>query len=154
MWLDCLVFCERGFCLPSDALSQCLPSYWSFSDLGHGGTARKTNMEAGSREGCRPGAEPQEPQLAATRQHGSAYAQGSDDAWFLAVQLKRGVVTANHSPAISSIHPLALSLLHSFQLFLEYPWCARYHYSPQDGLVSKVDRFLSSRNGNTVFHWL
>ena len=23
-------------CLPSDALSQCLPSYWGFSDLGHG----------------------------------------------------------------------------------------------------------------------
>ena len=67
-------------------------------------------------------------------------------------QLKWGVVTANHSPAISSVHPLALSLLHSFQLFLEYPWCARYHSSPQDGLVSKVDRFLSSRSGNTVFH--
>ena len=36
------------------------------------------NMEAGSREGCLPGPEPQEPQLAATRQHGSAYAQGGD----------------------------------------------------------------------------
>ena len=35
------------------------------------------NMEAGSGEGCRPGAEPQEPQLA---EHGSAYAQGSDEA--------------------------------------------------------------------------
>ena len=37
VWLDWLVFCEYGFmCLPSDALSQHLPSYLGFSYLGRG----------------------------------------------------------------------------------------------------------------------
>ena len=37
MWSDWLVFCDYVLvCLPSDALSQCLPSYLGFSYLGSG----------------------------------------------------------------------------------------------------------------------
>ena len=32
-WLD---VCDCGFCLSSDDVSQCLPSYLGFSYLGHG----------------------------------------------------------------------------------------------------------------------
>lgn len=107
------------------------------------GAAKKDKYGAGSGEGCRPGAEPQEPQLAAT---GGSMAvpmlRGTmrHDSWLW--QLRQAAVTANLPRHL--IHSCLTSSFIHFNYSLEYPWCARYRSSFKDGLVSKVDRFLSS----------